>query len=433
MKKIPYARKKRQLRNLAKRLNLLESSGRENMEREILILKTKIKYLLNDLLSVFSKRELKRVIGGVAMTLGIFVSSTVTAQTFGPPVENPFGLTSTVDMAFPTFADLDNDGDQDLLVGEYYGALQYYENTGSSTDPQYAAPVLNPFGILPNLGFSFPTFADLDDDGDMDLLIGEYYGNFGYYENTGSASSPQFAAPATNPFGLTNAQGFAIPAFVDMDGDGDMDIIVGEYYGDMGYYENTGTATNPAFATPVKNPFGLTPGYYIACPSVADLDNDGDMDLMVGEYYGALQYFENTGSVTNPQFASAVENPFGLVAVQEISTPAMTDLDGDGDIDLLVGEYYGDMQYFRNDLINSVENLSEVDLDVYPNPVSNILNIDTNNEIDNIQVFNLLGQKVFSSENVTPQLNLSSLNKGMYSIRIELESGEIAINKFQKL
>ncbi len=433
MKKTHYARKKRQLRSLVKKLKLVHMSGKENMEHQILRLKAKIKIILNELLPVFSKWELKRIIGATALTLGVFVSTSSRAQTFTTPIKNPFGLTATQEMAFPTFSDLDNDGDQDLLVGEYYGTLQYYENTGTKTNPQFTASVPNPFGLAPTLGLSFPTFVDLDDDGDMDLLVGEYYGNMGYYENTGTANNPQFATGVTNPFGLTGSQGFAIPVFADMDDDGDMDLIVGEYYGDIGYYENIGTITSPSFAAPVKNPFGLTSTLYIACPSVADMDNDGDMDLMVGEYYGALQYFENTGTISNPQFASAVQNPFGLTSVLDMASPAMTDLDADGDVDILVGEYYGDMQYFRNDLINGVENIGQISMDVYPNPVIDLLNLGTTQGIDNIHVFNLLGQKVYSSENVTNQVNLSTLPEGMYSVRIEMQNGDVAVNRFQKL
>ena len=433
MKRNHYARKKRQLRNLAKKLHHLMMENSPNLGNERQKIKIKIRIILNELSGIFSKGDIKRVLGGLAITLGLFYSSGASAQSFGVPVKNPFGLVATQENAMPTFVDLDGDGDMDLLVGEYYGSMQYFENTGSATVPQFGAPVTNPYGIVATSNISFPTFADLDNDGDMDLLVGEYGGTFSYFENTGSATNPQFATPTTNPFGLTPSYEFAIPDFADIDGDGDMDLLVGEYYGNMQYYENTGSNSNPQFAAPMMNPFGLSATNYIACPSVEDIDNDGDLDVLVGEANGSFQYFANTGSSTNPQFDSPIENPFGLQSVDTVSLPAMTDLDGDGDMDLLVGEYYGNFRYFKNNLITGVPDLGkEVPLSMYPNPVSDILVLDTKEPIKRVEIFNLLGQSVRIDNKPTIEVNTSQLNSGMYIIKIEFSSGNYSVNNFQK-
>ncbi|MDD5274862.1 MAG: VCBS repeat-containing protein [Methylovulum sp.] len=63
-----------------------------------------------------------------------------------------------------------------------------------------------------------PTFADIDHDGDLDALIGNFNGDTLYFENTGSATAPAFAAPVTNPFGLADVGQTATPTFVDIDG-----------------------------------------------------------------------------------------------------------------------------------------------------------------------------------------------------------------------
>ena len=148
---------------------------------------------------------------------------------------------------------------------------------------------------LPEVGFHHGGAAgDIDNDGDMDLLVGEYnegaggIGSMQYFENTGSSVNPQFASPQENPFGLTPAyiHLVASPDFADLDDDGDMDLLVGVYdenvgdVGSMQYFENTGSATAPSFAAPQQNPFGLVSTYYNAFPAFADLDNDGDMDLL---------------------------------------------------------------------------------------------------------------------------------------------------------
>jgi hypothetical protein len=126
------------------------------------------------------------------------------------------------------------------------------------------------------------------------LFTGEFYGNVKFYENTGSATSPDFAAPQQNPFGITPSDTFASPAFSDMDHDGDLDLFLGEYYGNFQYSRNSGTVEAPSFAPPIENPFGLIPTYYYNFPAIADLDDDGDDDIMAGEYYGMFQYFKNT-------------------------------------------------------------------------------------------------------------------------------------------
>lgn len=434
MKRNHYARKKRQLKVLAKKLNHLILDGRRNSSAEIDRVILKIRLLVKDLSHVFSKFDLKRVLGVAAISLGVFYSNETSAQDFEAPVENPFGLTSATYQAMPAFADLDGDGDLDLLVGEYFGSMKYYENTGTALNAQFATGQVTPFGLIPTYYLAVPTFADLDGDGDMDLLVGEAYGNMQYFENTGSATSPQFATPVTNPFGLIPTLEIAVPEFADMDGDGDMDVLVGEYYGAMKYYENTGTSTNPAFAAPVTNPFGLTPTYEFAFPSIADVDNDGDLDLLVGEYYGAMQYFENVGSVTNPQFATAVENPFGLQSTNEYALPAFADLDDDGDMDLLVGEYYGAMQYFKNNLITGIADEIEItNLKVFPNPVNDVLNIETDEKIKQIEIINVLGQSILIVSSSTNQINLGELENGFYTLIVHYSSGGKSINKIQKL
>ncbi|MEL7342194.1 MAG: VCBS repeat-containing protein, partial [Bacteroidota bacterium] len=132
-----------------------------------------------------------------------------------------------------------------------------------------------------------------------------------------------FLAPQANPFGLSSGTYFSIPVMVDIDGDGDLDVFSGTAYGNIRYFQNTGTNTAPAFAPAQTNPFGLSAAYLIPALSFADLDMDGDQDLLVGEYYGNFQYYQNTGTNTAPAFAAPVQNPFGLSAVVDYAFPTL--------------------------------------------------------------------------------------------------------------
>ena len=145
-----------------------------------------------------------------------------------------------------------------------------------------------------------PSFADLDGDGDLDAVVGEFDGTLHYFANTGTASAPTFTerTGAANPFNGVDVGTVSTPSFADLDGDRDLDAVVGAYDGTLHYFENTGTAVAPAFTvrTGAANPFdGIDVGGFSA-PSFADVDADGDLDAMVGERDGTLNYFRNTGS-----------------------------------------------------------------------------------------------------------------------------------------
>lgn len=340
-----YSRKKKKLKRLLKKLN---TTSKNTVQFKKLILK--IKKVSTDLKRWLSLPELRKVLGPAAVFLGLSLSN-VNAQQFDVPVSNAFGAGINTGYFFmPATADLDGDGDLDLMGGTYNGILVYQRNSGTAALPSFDPPLANQFGLTPTVNLAFPEFVDLDNDGDFDLLVGEYYGAFKYFENIGTASVPQFAPPQSNPFGLSSTVYFNDPDIVDIDGDGDFDIISGDYYG-FKYFENTGTATNPQFGAQVTNPFGLMPTYnaYYFFSDLADWDMDGDMDLITTEYYGDFVYYENTGTATAPQFAASVNNPFNLIPQSYFGFPTSNDMDGDGDLDILFGTYSGSgLEYYEN-------------------------------------------------------------------------------------
>jgi hypothetical protein len=114
------------------------------------------------------------------------------------------------------------------------------------------------------------------------------------------------------------------PDLVDLDADGDLDAIVGEEYGTLRYFVNTGTSSSPTFveATGDANPFpGIDVGWH-SSPELVDLDGDGDLDAIVGESGGTLRYFVNTGTSASPAFVEATVCS-GWADSQSLSCPPL--------------------------------------------------------------------------------------------------------------
>ncbi len=271
---------------------------------------------------------------------------------FTSPAANPFGITTSASSAvYPAFVDIDADGTQDLFIGSAT-SLEYLENTGTASNPAFAGPVSQDFMVADSYGR--PTFVDIDSDGDYDLYLGTDAGTLAYYENTGTATAPDFTFIG---FGTTLG-GLPLPepaslAFGDLTGDGLVDIIIsGNSGGDVYFYENQGTATNGSFAAPQINPFGINPlDASGPIPALADADGNGVLDLFVGGPGGSTSIYQNVGTATEPQFLERVFNPYGLKNLGTDASPAFVDIDDNGTLDAFIGSGSGMIWAFGNNRI----------------------------------------------------------------------------------
>jgi predicted neuraminidase len=223
--------------------------------------------------------------------------------------------------------DYDGDGNLDLVVGvgdwtEYgwdnaydvngrwmqgplRGYVYFIRNEASNEAPQYAKPVKVQAGgdrPVETFGWPSPNFADFDGDGDLDLLCGEFLDGFTYFENTGSRTQPKYALPrrVKTPEGqfVTMDLEMITPTALDWDKDGDIDLIVGDEDGRVAFVENTGTFDDK------KTPAFLAPRYFqqeadqvkfgaLATPVGFDWDGDGDIDIISGNTAGYIGFIEN--------------------------------------------------------------------------------------------------------------------------------------------
>lgn len=271
----------------------------------------------------------------------------------------------------PTFADIDNDGDFDAFVGDYDGLINYFENTGSAATPTFVerTGVNNPLdAVAVTVGccggaYSEPTFADIDNDGDLDFFAGGYYGTIEYYENTGSAASPTFTerTGVDNPLDGLTASNYHAPTFADIDNDGDFDFFLGN---SIKYYENTGSAASPTFVerTGAANPLN---GFTGGADTLVDFDGDNDLDVVSGGANGTLRYIENTGSAASPTFVARTDgdnplNGFDVAINQGWPAPAVVDIDNDGEVDVFVGEYDGTINFFHHNPAGGGGNIAPI-------------------------------------------------------------------------
>jgi hypothetical protein len=272
---------------------------------------------------------------------------------------NPLDSATIRLYSMAAFVDIDNDGDLDFFFGEYDGSMHYYKNTGSNSVAVFEVQTgtndpLDGVNVGSN---SAPAFVDIDNDGDFDLFIGEYNKNINYYKNTGSNTTPVFEEQtgALNPLDGLLMGNFTNPTFADIDNDGDMDLFVGEKDGIVHYYKNTGSNTVAVFEEQT-GALNLLDGVDIgikSVPSFVDIDEDGDLDLFIGAADGNIYHYKNTGSNTVAVFEeqTGVDNPLDSLDVGGHSGPVFVDIDNDHDMDLFITQDNGanGIVYYKND------------------------------------------------------------------------------------
>jgi len=306
--------------------------------------------------------------------------------------------------------DQDSDGDKELVVGNIsFDCLGMLMNSGTpgmawmtaldDTFPIYSTPVQ-----LSNFPGSF--YLDLDNDGKKDMVaarnnktVGEDQKNVWFYKNT--ATTGHFFELETKSFLVSDMIDFGTsthPAFADVNGDGLLDLVVGNY----GYFTptippgpgtpgvpstpnnaslylflNTGTPTAPAFNLVNTNWLNMAeyaPGDSDFSPAFGDIDGDGDLDLLVGNNIGALYCYRNEGGVGSPMVLQQDFNPMWFdMDIGVVSSPFIIDLDKDGLMDVVMGERNGNINFFKNigtafdpmfATLPSISNLGKVDTDL---------------------------------------------------------------------
>ncbi len=271
--------------------------------------------------------------------------------------------------------DLNGDGLTDLILGDFetpfITALINGGNSGhahmSSADSAF--PASNPVALEQFLGCFH---LDIDGDGRRDLVVAPNSPSSSadikgiwYYRNTGTDAAPDFQFMQDDLFQgqMLDFGSGARPVLFDHNGDGLMDLVVanegyfqpdGTYKGALALLQNNGTATSPSFELVTTDyaglgALGLGAGLH---PAFGDVDGDGRPDMILGDLAGNLRLFKNVGTGPVAQFQQVggllTDDGGGVIDVGANATPQLFDLDGDGTLELVVGERSGNLNLYRN-------------------------------------------------------------------------------------
>jgi hypothetical protein len=236
--------------------------------------------------------------------------------------------------------DLDGDGRTDALLANKIDpdkgatSLVYpLTHTGSNSEKLQQRSPLN----LPDAYHYAPALGDLTGDGVDDLILGTWQGGLSYHKNKGDGSFASVDGPLEGLSGGTNV----VPALGDLTGDGLPDLVLGTASGTLTLHRNTGTASAPDFA---QEPTKIATVDTRAAPALHDVDGDGTVDLLLGTKK-KLYLLRNEGTPQSPDFAAPT--PVDLEGVPRHATPAVGDLDGDDQSELVMGGQRGGLVLFQ--------------------------------------------------------------------------------------
>jgi hypothetical protein len=347
--------------------------------------------------------------------------------------------------AYPVLFDHNSDGLMDLIVanygyyqfgGVYPSKLALFENTGSATSPAFTL-VDDDYEDLSISGIGaamYPAFGDLDGDGDKDMYIGDLQGRLHYFTNvsTGPVADFQLTQPQDTSIGgsVIDVGQFATPQLFDVDDDGLLDLLVGERNGNVNYLRNVGTAgqrewslTNDSLGAVVVSEWWNVTGYSVPHMYLNDL---GDRELLVGSEVGWLYHYDGIEGNLNGVF-NLTDSMWQDVREGERTAVTLYDFNEDGYRDAIIGNFRGGVGFWKNSFGVGVAEVEAVAPDAFvlaPNPAMDQADLILQQAASadaRVSLVNDLGQVVRTVpvRNRRISLPVNGLPAGIYLVRLQ--------------
>ncbi len=320
--------------------------------------------------------------------------------------------------------------------------IAWYKNTGTASAPVFTF-IDHDFLNLSQKGFGLrlvPTFGDINGDGNEELIIGTEFGKLILFDYNGSTFvNPQqnYADNNGNPI---SSGSFAFPQLFDLNNDGLLDLVIGNKTGEITYYKNIGTSTAPSFKFITSNLGGIdvstqSPDGYSAPHFFRTNDTTY---LFLGDFSGRFHYYNNIDDslLTGGNF-NEFSNNFLDVNVEAYSSFFVDDIDNDGYLNLFIGQDLGGLTQMEVDpnSSSSITELNQLFATVYPNPSTNSITIqvETSAKIS-ATIIDINGKQILTdvfSEKI--QIDMSFFNKGVYFLQLISDDGISTTKKIIKL
>ncbi len=357
--------------------------------------------------------------------------------------------------AMPVIFDYNADGLGDLILGQkerIIGAgqseskLRLYENEGTLEEPDFMLRDDDWLGLSAlSLKNIYPAFGDLDGDGDQDMIIGESLGTVHYFENSAGAGNAvqlgigELSVEDVNGEDIDPGQD-VIPQLIDLDEDGLLDLILGEQWGNLNFYKNVGTSENFEFelvdeelgSVWVDNVLGIQGN----CVQHFYKNENQEWELLTGNEVGTIHRWTNISGNLEGDWLRA-DSALASINDGQFSAPFIYNINNDSYPDLFVGNIRGGVTFYKGQF---VDNIAEVafsrQVKLYPNPSTGLFTLDWSEVTlpSELVVLNILGEEVFRTSELTSKMevDLSGFQSGIYLLLARTESGMLEVGKVVK-